>query len=188
MFYEYKNNDLILEYKDIHTLTYFRHKILPHEDSFFIYGNSSYTASNETIVDLCFLNFYKNKKMNSIIDGVAYNQIQDCIIFKKKYLIVLYHLKIIKKYYISDKDISLISEYNTDYHVDLLMKNKFNLIYFRWERKKEDKYLYLYFSEVNENFQKIKEERIILKDLYFNNISFYNNKLYVLKNNCSIYY
>ena len=187
MFYKYNNNDLILQYKDSHTLTYFRHNILPYEDSFFIYGNSSYANYSNPIVDLCFLNFYKNKKIKCIMDGYQGNEIEDCIIFKKKYLIILYFRTQIDKYFISDKDIIFISEYNSDYYINSLMKNRFNLISFEMERK-EDKYLYLYFSELDENLRKIKEDRIILTDLDFKDISFYNNKLYILSNNCNIYY
>ena len=61
IFYRYKNNDLILEYKDSQILTSFEENILPYEDSFFLYGNSSYEYC-DIYIDLCFLYFYKIKK------------------------------------------------------------------------------------------------------------------------------
>ena len=185
MFYKYNNKDLILEYQDIHTLTNFSQNILPYEDSFFLYGNSGYYFSSNSMVVLYFLYFYKNKKMNCLKDGIENNQIQNCIIFNKKYLIILLNDKI-EKYIILDNDITFISEFNIN-NADLLMENKYNIILMRKENK-DYEYLYLYFLEVNENFQKTKEERIILTDFYFKDILFYNKKLYILSNNCSVYY
>ena len=185
MFYKYINNDLILEYQDIHTLTNFSQNILLYEDSFFLYGNSGYYFSSNSMVVLYFLYFYKNKKMNCLKDGIENNQIQNCIIFNKKYLIILLNDKI-EKYIILDNDITFISEFNIN-NADLLMENKYNIILMRKENK-DYEYLYLYFLEVNENFQKTKEERIILTDFYFKDILFYNKKLYILSNNCSVYY
>ena len=83
MFYKYNNNDLILKYEDNHKLYNFKRNVLPYEDAFFFYGNS-----NNHIGDICFLYFYRNKKMNYLIDGVEHEKINNCIIFDEKYLIV----------------------------------------------------------------------------------------------------
>lgn len=184
IFYRFINNNLIQEFKDSHILAYFEQKYLPYEDSFFLYGNSNYCYLSNPMVDIHFLYFYKNKKMECIKDGIEHDIIKNCIIFKKKYLIIQYISKI-EKYLIDNEGISLISKY-CNKNLDFLMMNKSNLIFIRKEEINE-KTQNLYFLEVDEKYQKIKEERISVKTP-FKEFFFYKKKLYILSENLNIYY
>ena len=177
MFYKYNDNDLILQYEDNHKLYYFERNVLPYEDAFFFYGNSK-----NHMVDICFLYFYRNKKMNCLIDGVEHERINNCIIFDEKYLIVHFFEKI-KKYLILNDNISSVSEYSERFN--FLIYNQFNLIFIQIEEVDKNKYLHL--SEVDDNYKKIKEATILIgnDDAYK---ALYNKKLYLLSNNLNIYY
>ena len=182
MFYKYNDNDLILKYEDSHELCYFEHNVLPYEDAFFFYGNSNYCYYSNPAVDICFLYFYRNKKMNCLIDGIEHEIINNCIIFDEKYLIIHFFGKV-KKYLILNDNISSVSEYYKGFN--FLIYNQFNLIFIQIEEVDKNKYLHL--SEVDDNYKKIKEATILIgnDDAYK---ALYNKKLYLLSNNLNIYY
>ena len=182
MFYKYNDNDLILKYEDSHKLCYFEHNVLPYEDTFFFYGNSNFCYHSNPVVDICFLYFYRNKKMNCLIDGIEYERINNCIIFDEKYLIVHFSEKI-KKYLLLNGNISLVSEYSERFNFSIY--NQFNLIFIQIEEVDKNQYLHL--SEVDDNFKKIKEATISIDCGYVYKI-LYNKKLYLLYNNLNIFY
>ena len=188
MFYKYidNDNDLILKYEDSHELCYFEHDFLPYEDAFFFYGNSSYCYYSNPIVDICFLYFYRNKKMKCLIDGIEHERINRCIIFDEKYLIVQFYKKI-KKYLILNDNISSVSEYYEKYYegFNFLIYNQFNIIFIQIEEVDKNKYMHL--LEVDDNYKKIKEAKILIGNDYVYKI-LYNKKLYLLTNNLNIYY
>ena len=69
-----------------------------------------------------------------------------------------------------------------------LMRNKFNLIIVRRNFIDIDKDAqYLYFSEVDENYKTLKEEKFSV-GYNFIKVLFYKKRLYVFSNDLSVYY
>ena len=68
-----------------------------------------------------------------------------------------------------------------------LMRNKFNLIIVRRNFIDIDKDAqYLYFSEVDENYKTLKEEKFSVG--YFIKVLFYKKRLYVFSDDLCVYY
>ena len=190
IFYKYDNKKetLGLEYKDKYNLNHSLGLFLPYEETFFNYGSILDIYSRRYMP---FMYFYKNKNYIPLLCIInKKDKLNNCIIFNKKYLIALFAYSI-EKYEIKEENILFISKFSFgDNCTKFIFKNEVNMIivyqdknYF--ESKEDNKYLY--FLEIDENYNKINEEAIKCDD-YYVRILYKEKKFYLLRsNNLGIY-